>query len=80
MSRRTRRRRRSSLIQGSSRDKSYTEFRLHSYIPLQAGGKVGRTREMSTEVAYALVRYMTESRLSLLHAGLFAPPGEKSLY
>ena len=43
-------------IHGSSREKSYAEFRLHSYIPLQAGAKVGRTREMSVEVAYALVQ------------------------
>ena len=36
--------------------KSYGDFRLHSYIPLQAGPKFGRTREISLEVGYALVQ------------------------
>ena len=44
------------LIHGSSRKKSSAEFRLHSYIPLQAGAKVGRTREISVEVVCALVQ------------------------
>ena len=44
-------------IHGSSREKSYAEFRrLHIYIPLQAGAKVGKTRKILGEVAYALVQ------------------------
>ena len=43
-------------IHGSPREKSYAKFSLHSYIPLQAGAKVGRTREISVEVVYLLVQ------------------------
>ena len=47
---------RPSTIHGSPWKKSYAEFRLHSYIPPQAGAKFGRTREISVEVVYALVQ------------------------
>ena len=43
-------------IHGSPRGKSYATFSLHSYIPLQAGAKFGRTRKISVEVVYLLVQ------------------------